>query len=48
MRIDEDDFAILAVDEEESDWMIVIDRYFKTKKDAKNFIRVLVLNVNRQ
>ncbi len=48
MKIDEDDFAILAIDEEEDNWMIVIDRYFKTKKDAKNFIRVLVLNVNRQ
>ena len=48
MRIDEDDFAIMAVDKEASEWMVVIDRSFKTKKDAKNYITVLVLNVNRQ
>jgi len=48
MRIDEDDFAILAIDEEESSWMIVLDRDFNSKKDARNFIRVLILNVNRQ
>ena len=47
MKINEDDFAVLAVDEERSSWMIVLDRDFKTKKDAQNFITVLVLNVNR-
>ena len=48
MKIDEDDFAILAVDEDESEWMIVLDRSFKTKKDARNYITVLILNVNRR
>lgn len=46
MKIDEDDFAILSVDE--SEWMVVLDRNFKSKRDAKNYITVLVLNVNRR
>ncbi len=46
MKIDEDDFAIMEVDE--SEWMVVLDRGFKTKKDARNYITVLVLNVNRR
>ncbi len=46
MKIDEDDFAILSVNEDE--WMVVLDRSFKSKRDARNYITVLVLNVNRQ
>ena len=46
MKIDEDDFAILTVSEDE--WMVVLDRSFKSKKDAKNYITVLILNVNRR
>jgi len=48
MKINEDDFVIMAVDEERSSWMVVLDRDFKSKKDAQNYITVLVLNVNRQ